>query len=140
MKGKALGKQSLHEKTAVSVLLKLFISSNKNYILLLSLTIHIWSVHKMLSSVRKHIWNDFWTHHTRRAHMKYVLIQYNTSQQQKNFIKHYTDSSRDTRQIPVIVVIFRIQMKFILTSVTFQTFCLPTKTSLNQPYCILPII
>jgi len=29
MKGKALRKQSLHEKTAASVLLKLFISSNE---------------------------------------------------------------------------------------------------------------
>jgi len=29
MKGKALGKHSLHEKTAASVLLKLFISSNE---------------------------------------------------------------------------------------------------------------
>jgi len=29
MKGKALRKHSLHEKTAASVLLKLFISSNK---------------------------------------------------------------------------------------------------------------
>jgi len=31
MKGKALRKHSLHEKTAASVLLKLFISSNDKY-------------------------------------------------------------------------------------------------------------